>query len=282
MKYFGIPECYLEQLKDFLEMDSELIQLTIETFEEYFGTDYVDETNFEDVFGSYYVHLGQKNSAYPLFARGSLFLIIGVVCLVVGGVLIAIRRGQNEALQKDHPSMLEDGTFISSNVTSQTEGAALVQGTAREGSRALGILGAILGALLGGLLWAFLGALGYISGWIGILILWLSVKGYQLFSGNQDSFGTVFGVIFGLLMIMPATYVSQAWEYYRLLNETLAGGTTFLDAMIQLPAFLTSSDAWGTIGANLLMGYLFAGVSAIYFLASSRKAKKATKTENEK
>lgn len=136
-----------------------------------------------------------------------------------------------------------------------------------KGSRALGILGAVAGALLGGLIWAVVGAFGLISGWIGLLIVVMAIKGYQLLSKREDDkFGTVISVILGLLVIAPATYLSGAWSYYRELNKVIPGYISFWEALAKMPEYLSEYNEWGILLQNMAMGYLFAGIASIYFV----------------
>lgn len=148
--------------------------------------------------------------------------------------------------------------------------------------RGMGILGAFCGALLGGIIWAVIGALGYVSGWIGLLIIWLAVKGYTLFTQEEDKIGWALSIVFGLLIIAPATYAANAWIYYQQLNESIPGYTSLWDAFVQLPAYLTEYNEWGTLIENLVMGYLFAGVAAIYLGIGAFSEKHREKRENKK
>lgn len=148
--------------------------------------------------------------------------------------------------------------------------------------RGMGILGAFCGALLGGIIWTIIGVLGYVSGWIGLLIIWLAVKGYTLFAKEEDKIGWTISIVFGLLIIAPATYASNAWVYYQALNESIPGYTSLWDAFVQLPAYLTEYNEWGTLIGNLVMGYLFAGVAAIYMGIGVFSGKHREKRENKK
>lgn len=75
------------------------------------------------------------------------------------------------------------------------------------GSYWLGLLGALLGAVLGAVVWGVVLYLGYVASLIGLLIGWLSSKGYDLCKGRQGKgkvailvVAIVFGVLLGTLL----------------------------------------------------------------------------------
>lgn len=103
---------------------------------------------------------------------------------------------------------------------------------------ALGVLGAVLGAALGVALWVGVGMLGYIIGLAGAAIIWLSMKGYQLFGGVLDRFGAIFSAVLSALCIPLATYLTYAWTYYHSVGSSrYSFGRAFL-------------DTWGVIRGN--------------------------------
>ena len=227
--------------------DRELIELVIEGFAYDFGEGIVDESNFYDWFGEYYLQVGQKNNAYGIANIGFLLLIVSVIVLVIGG------------------AMLYEKPVAAENVN----------GPVIPDSRAgLGILGAFLGALLGGLAWALIGALGYVSGWIGILIVFLSYMGYGILAHKKDKIGLAVSIVFSVIIIIPATYLSYGWSYYCAMNESIAGYTTLTRALLELPAYLTNYDGWSEFAGDLIMGYVFMLISCIYFVFSAQRNKK--------
>lgn len=302
------------------KIDGELKNMALEAMEAVFGERVVDEADFSQVFGAYYLNVGPKNSAYGYGTAGIVLLVAGLLATVLCGVRLfkkergqqlypnasaesgSLRQqagympqqqagdmsGQQTGYMQGQQSSPYDYTYASQNnaydytytsqngagqyaYTSQNTGAAgsyTVPYTEPEkGSRVLGILGAVAGALLGGLIWAVVGAFGLISGWIGLLIVVMAIKGYQLLSKREDDkFGTVISVILGLLVIAPATYLSGAWSYYRELNKVIPGYISFWEAVAKMPEYLSEYNEWGTLLQNMLMGYVFAGIASIYFV----------------
>lgn len=209
-------------------IDEELKEIVIESFAEIFGEDIVDESNFTEWFGEYYLQIGQKNSSYGVSNVGIAFLLCAILLIVIGGALVY-----------EKPIAEEDGLTIHKTHTG------------------LGILGAMLGAMLGGLVWTIIGAAGFVSGWVGILIIFFAYKGYVILARKEGVFGIVISIIFGLIIVLPATYLSYGWIYYCALNESVSGYTTLTRALMELPAYLTQYEEWGSFGGDVLMGYGF-------------------------
>lgn len=229
-------------------IDDELKAIVIESFAELFEEGIVDESNFAEYFGDYYLQIGQKNSSYGISNVGIVFLLLAVLLIVIGGSLVY-----------EKPVTEEDGPFIHKTHTG------------------LGILGALLGALLGGLIWTIVGAAGFVSGWVGVLIIFFAYKGYVILSHKEDTFGLVISIIFGLIVILPATYLYFGWSYYCALNESVSGYTTLVRALLELPAYLTQYDEWGSFTSDVVMGYGFMILVAVLYgasLFSNRKKKK--------
>lgn len=286
------------------KIDDELKKMTLETVDVVFGEGVVDESNFSQIFGAYYLNVGPKNSAYGYGTAGIILLVIGLLAAVLCGVRLlkkekeqplypnasdgygSLRQqagympgqqsspydytyaSQNDPNQYAYTSQNGSGQYAYTSQNTGTAGAYTVPYTEPEkGSRVLGILGAVAGALLGGLIWAVVGAFGLISGWIGLLIVVMAIKGYQLLSRREnDKFGTVIAVILGLFVIAPATYLSGAWSYYRELNKVIPGYISFWEAMAKMPEYLSEYNEWGILLQNMLMGYVFAGIASIYYV----------------
>lgn len=135
----------------------------------------------------------------------------------------------------------------------------------------------VLGALLGGILWAVIRCLGYISGWIAALIFIFSQAGYRKLSGKDDKFGIIISVIFGLLVIIPATYFSYGFGLFQSLNEY--GHFTYLEVLGDLPLYMERYELWGEFAGNLAMGYVITGIIAVVMLVGN-KGKKAKPQNN--
>ena len=151
--------------------DAELAELVIEGFVDNFGDGIVDETNFTEWFGEYYLQVGQKNSAFGLSNVGIFILLLAVVLLVIGGALLYEKPAYMSSAYANGPVIQENNI-------------------------GLGILGALLGALVGGLAWTIVGVLGFVSGWIGALIVFCAFRGYAILSHREDRAGLIISIIF--------------------------------------------------------------------------------------
>lgn len=218
--------------------DRELYEYVEEFFVYDWGEEVMEGATIEDYFGEYYLQVGEKNGAYEVTNRGIYLMLAAIVLIVIGGVLLY-----------EKPVMtVQNGPIIESNRTG------------------LGVLGAVFGAVLGGLLWAVVGALGYISGWLGIAIVFFAYKGYEIMARKTGKFAIAISIILGLAVIFPATYLSYGWSYYCAVNESVSGYTTLPRALMKLSDYLEKVDGWGDLIADTVMGYLFMIVAGIYFL----------------
>ncbi len=138
-----------------------------------------------------------------------------------------------------------------------------------------GILGALLGAFLGGIVWGVVYYIGYFAAIIGVLIAFLSKKGYELLGGKLCKakvfiilFATILGVLFGQL---GADLVS-------IIIETSQYGYTFLDSpFLLLYLFQQDSEFTGAFVSDLFGGMFFGIIGALgTVLASNKEHKNAT------
>lgn len=113
---------------------------------------------------------------------------------------------------------------------------------------ALGILGALIGAALGGTVWVAVGKLGYLSGLIGGLMIWLALRGFRLLGKTLDKAGAVISCILAALMIPAANYVVYAWAF----RDAMGSRYTFIRAL---------EETWGMMRENGLLGSYFKDLS---------------------
>ncbi|MCH5274720.1 MAG: hypothetical protein J1E65_02680 [Lachnospiraceae bacterium] len=142
------------------------------------------------------------------------------------------------------------------------------------GNRPLGILGAALGAIAGGVVWTIIGCLGFISGWIAVLIFFMARFGYKLLGKVQDTFGNVISIIFGLIVIFPATWAAYAYSVWKALNDVVSiGHFKYIDVVMDLAFYMERHELWGNFAANLAMGYGFTILVAVCYLIGNRKSR---------
>lgn len=230
--------------------DEELKGFVIEYFNALVGVDAVTEDNFEEYFGGFYLTTGLSSTGYENFNIG-IYCLLGVVALVIIGVAISYN-----------------------NLKSVTEAEEANYLEVHKTYKVRGVIGALLGALLGGVLWTAVGALGFISGWIGILIVFFAMTGYRIFAKEESGFGTAVSVIFSLLVIFPATYLAGVWTFYQELNKTVSEYISLGRAFQGYSEYLTKTDSWGAMIYNMVMGYVCMLVAGGYSAAGVFKRKK--------
>ena len=177
-------------------------------------------------------------------------------------------------------------TEFNNQYTGSTEGYTTYTGTGSTSpvienrNKGMGVVGAILGALLGGVLWTIIGCLGYVSGWITIFIFFFAQFGYNKLSGapkgaETDKFGVIISAVMGLLVIIPATYVSYGFALWKDLNTV--GSFPFMEVLRDMPFYMDRYELWGEFGRNLALGYLFTGIAAVYMLVAALSSKRGKK-----
>lgn len=235
--------------------DEELKRFVMEYFNAMVGETAATEENFAEYFGGFYLTTGQNSSGYKNFNIG-IYCLLGAVAFVIIGVAVSYN-----------------------NLKSATETEASNYLEVHKTYKGRGMLGALLGALLGGVLWAAVGALGYISGWIGILIVFFATTGYRIFAKEESGFGTAVSIIFSLLVIFPATYFAGVWVFYQELNNSLSEYIPLSRAFLGYGEYLTKTDSWGAMIYSLVMGYVCMLIAGCYSGAGVFKRKKKEKSE---
>lgn len=140
------------------------------------------------------------------------------------------------------------------------------------GSYFQGTVGAFLGAALGAVVWAVLLYFGWVASLVGLLIGWLSEKGYNLLKGKQGKGKVViliFAIVFGVLLgtIAPDVVV---------LVQMIADGELFSIGYGDIPMLLLSMlledpEYRGAVLGNIAMGLLFAGLGVFALLRKTAK-----------
>lgn len=141
-----------------------------------------------------------------------------------------------------------------------------------DGTYLKGTIGAILGALLGAVVWALVLLAGYVASIIGLLIGWMSNKGYDLLHGKKGKGKVailIVSVILGVIMgTLGATAISLAME----ISEFPELGLTYGDipaAMLVL--FQEDAEFSSMILSNIGMGLLFAALGVYWLVIRTGK-----------
>lgn len=141
-----------------------------------------------------------------------------------------------------------------------------------------GALGAFVGAGLGAVVWALVLLLGYVASIVGLLIGWLSDRGYRLMHGKNGKgkvailIGSIiFGVVIGTIGADVITLVKM-----------IAAGELPSVAYGDIPAlmlvlFAEDAEYRAIMLKNIGMGLLFAALGVYYFVFRTGKEVAGTK-----
>lgn len=136
------------------------------------------------------------------------------------------------------------------------------------GSYASGAVGAVVGSLVGAVVWALVLMLGYMASVVGLLIGFLSEKGYTLLKGKQGKAKIAILVIAVILGVVIGTVGGYVLQVVQVMNEMEIDQSLFAEL---LEAVFTDSDVQGEMISNLLMGLLFAGLGVFGLLRNQSK-----------
>ncbi len=153
-----------------------------------------------------------------------------------------------------------------------------------------GLIGAVLGGLIGAIIWAVVGVMGYQASIVGLLIAFLTGKGYDLLKGRLGKIKTVVLLLVFVLAIILGELLKIIWyihdgyvqafaeltafeqhfamteqEYFVKVIPDLMNNTEFTDAVIQ------------DVGTGLLYGAL--GAFFLIFNSGKKAAKKRAEAE---
>lgn len=154
----------------------------------------------------------------------------------------------------------------------ETAAAQLQQSQLEDnGSYGSGFVGALLGGVLGSVVWGLVLTLGYLASVVGLLIGFLSERGYHLLHGRNGKGKLVILIVVLILSVILGTFLGECGIVYRaLLDEgitpTAGEVVTFLVMIVELePAAMTE------ILANLGLGLLFALLGTYYMLKRTHR-----------
>ena len=141
-------------------------------------------------------------------------------------------------------------------------GAAAQEQAARDadtGTVGAGIIGALLGALLGAIPWAILLYLGYFAAVAGLLIGWLSKKGYELLRGKRCKAKLYIVIIASVLSVLVGNLAVDYYSVFSLIRDGLLPELTYGDVFPSLLYLFSVDDAYRTATlSNVGLGLLFA------------------------
>ncbi len=134
------------------------------------------------------------------------------------------------------------------------------------GSYGKGLIGAVLGGIVGIVPWVLIGMLGYVAAISGLIMAWLSYKGYQLLGGKKGR-GMVWILIIVLIVftyvgVMASLFATVASQGYEMVDNAL---------LIILALPFTPGEDMGLVWGQLALGWLFAGLGSFGLLRRAGK-----------
>lgn len=143
-------------------------------------------------------------------------------------------------------------------------GAAAQEQAVREadtGTIGAGIIGALLGALVGAIPWALLLYMGYIAAVAGLLIGWLSKKGYELLHGKRCKAKLYIVIIASILGVLIGNIAVDYYSLFSLIRDGLLPELTYGDIFPSLLYLFSGDDAYraatlSNVGLSLLFALI--------------------------
>ena len=127
------------------------------------------------------------------------------------------------------------------------------------GSYGKGAVGALLGALLGSILWAAVLYLGYFAAIVGLVVGWLTKKGYELLHGKMGKGKLWIIAVFSILGIIIGNFGADAITLFFMINDGTLGNLGYGDILPSILYLLSSDGEYLTATlTNIGLGLLFA------------------------
>ena len=135
------------------------------------------------------------------------------------------------------------------------------------GSYLKGAVGALLGSALGAVVWAIVLLLGYMASIVGLLIGWLSDRGYRLLKGKNGKGKVailILSVIFGVVI---GTLGADVIALLQMIGNGELPGFVAGDIPAMMLMLFTEDPEYRAITLkNIAMGLLFAALGVYYFV----------------
>lgn len=248
------------------EISDELRDFAIEYFNYFTDTNLLDESNFEDYLGRYYL----DTTAVPAKDNGdAIGMLIIAAILLVAAIAMLLPQRKSKAAQ---PAPVQADAAAAAGEAAPAAPAWEIQPSANP---ALGVLGAVLGSLVGAVIWIVLYRLGYIVGIAGYLAVFCAIWGYQkLGRGRTGRLAVVLCVVIAMLMLVVSNGVAYAWVVADTINEANPGRSSIGYILANFNEIMTSLDMWRSFWGDLIIGLILALVAGISPLVAAFKAHK--------
>lgn len=140
------------------------------------------------------------------------------------------------------------------------------------GSYLTGAIGAFLGAVLGAVVWAVVLLGGYVASLVGLLIGWLSDKGYRLAHGKNGKGKIAILIVMIILGVVIGTVGADAIMLVQMVGNGELEGITYGDIPTLLTVMFFGDAEYRSITlGNMGMGLLFAALGVYWLVIRTGK-----------
>lgn len=264
-------------------IEDDLKEIAIEEFNLLWGEEIVNEENFEDYFGSYYLdstYVPAKEGENPITSLLSavFFLVMGIY-LVYYAVKGYKKFTKSNGVTPGNGQAVGNVMSVTGAVTQETDTSDIAQTNAPVAGELpvprniiVSVLATLVGAALGGVLWMFFYKLDRIAAIAGIVAVYGAMWGWTKFGKRElKTMSTIWCIIAGAGMIILANYLSYAWEIMDALNETSPGRAEFFKILTSMPQLMSEWELWGSFISDLAIGLLLALVAGASTLLGKKK-----------
>lgn len=140
------------------------------------------------------------------------------------------------------------------------------------GSYIKGAVGAFLGSMLGAVVWAVVLMLGYVASLVGLLIGWLSDRGYRLMRGKNGKGKVAILIVSIIFGVVIGTVGADAIMLAQMIGQGELPGWAYADIpALMLAVFAEDAEYRILVLKNIGMGLLFAALGVYYFVFRTGK-----------
>ena len=261
------------------EIEDDIREFAIESMNEMYGDEFLNDGNFEDYLGVSFLDTTKKPMGRADFSTAYTILAVGAAAVFAGAFLTAfsIKKRKEAVLAEEKERMLvsrmstycsdapspgeaEDLQSVMDRIPTEEKRSELdsimgEQPSEKKGNMALGIIGALGGSLVGVALWLVLGMVGFIAGIAGFVMLKFALLGYQKLSGKLDKKGAVICLVIAAFMVFGANVLDYGISICRGYFQFDASFDTIRYVALNFASLMTEHDMWGGFFTNLLIGY---------------------------
>lgn len=146
------------------------------------------------------------------------------------------------------------------------------------GSYVRGAFGALVGALLGGVVWALVLMMGYVASIVGLLVGWLSDRGYRLLKGKNGKGKIAILIVSIVFGVVVGTIGADVITLLQMIGNGELPGIAAGDIPVLLMAMLAEDAEYRSfVLRNIGTGLLFAGLGVYWLVIRTNKEVSGTK-----